>query len=176
VALAARSLCGAAAARPWRLITGPYCPPEVQAELTAAVATLPRLGDRPAVVIEAFRDDFVQVLRGAALSISQAGYNTVLDLVQSGVPGVVVPYEGSGDEQPLRARLLAERGLLMVVEERALTPARLAAAMGAALDAPGFPASVQLDLDGAGRSAEILAELVDAVAVARRAGVPGGQP
>jgi predicted glycosyltransferase len=166
-ALAARTLSPAAAAYPWRLVTGPYCPDDLRAELTAEVARLPRLGDRPAVLVETFRDDFVPLLRRAALSVSQAGYNTVLDLVQSRVPAVVVPYEGSGDEQPLRARLLAERGLLLVVEARTLTPARLATALEAALATPGFPAAASLDLEGAARSATILGGLVDDVAAAR---------
>ncbi|HEV8672403.1 MAG TPA: glycosyltransferase [Methylomirabilota bacterium] len=166
-ALAARRLCPAAAARPWRLLTGPYLPPAERAALDAEAAGLPAVAGQPAVTVETFRDDFASVLRGAALSVSQAGYNTVLDVVRSGVRAVVVPYEGSGDEQPLRARLLAARGLLVVVEERALTPAGLAAAMETALTRPDFPAPATLDLDGATRSATIVASLVDGVVAAR---------
>jgi predicted glycosyltransferase len=81
-----------------------------------------------------------------------------------------VPYEASGDEQPLRAGLLAARGLLDVVSEADLTPARLAAAMDAALDRPGFPAPVRLDLAGAARSVTILRELADGVRAARAQG------
>jgi hypothetical protein len=39
--------------------------------------------------------------------------------------------------------------------------------MANALTAPGFPAPSRLDLDGASRSARILAAMVDAVAAAR---------
>ena len=166
-ALAARALAPTAAARPWRLITGPYLPPEMAGALTAQARAVGTLGDRPAVVVEGFRDDFPALLAGAALSVSQAGYNTVLDVVRSGVRAVVVPYEGSGDEQPLRARLLAERGVLMWVPAGELTPSRLAAAMEAALVTPGFPAASRLDLDGAPRSADIVRGLVDGVAAAR---------
>jgi predicted glycosyltransferase len=166
-ALAARARCPEAAARPWRLLAGPYLPPAERAALEAEAAVLPPLAGRPAVVVETFRDDFPALLRGAALSVSQAGYNTVLDVVRSGVRAVVVPYEGSGDEQPLRARLLAERGLLRVLPEGDLTADRLAAAMAEALAAPGFPAPARLDLDGARRSVRVLAAMVDAVAAAR---------
>jgi predicted glycosyltransferase len=172
-ALDARALAPTAARHPWRLITGPYCPPERQAELSARAAAAGRIGDRPGVVVETFRDDFPALLRGATLSVSQAGYNTVLDVVGSGVPAVVVPYEGSGDEQALRAHLLAERGVLLVVPAGALSPARLAAAMEAALTTPGFPAPARLALDGASRSATILGALVDEVAGARAAAHPG---
>jgi predicted glycosyltransferase len=168
-ALAARALCPAAGALPWRCLTGPYLPEESRADLAARAAALAPVDGRPTVVFETFRDDFPSLLRGAALSVSQAGYNTVLDIVASGVRAVVIPYEGSGDEQPLRTRLLAERGLVKMVEEADLTPARLAQAMGEALAAPGFPAPARLDLDGLTRSVEIVGRLVDKVAAARRA-------
>lgn len=171
-ALAARALCPAAAALPWHCLTGPYLPEESRADLAARAADLAPVGGRAAVVFETFRDDFPTLLRGAALSVSQAGYNTVLDIVASGVRAVVVPYEGSGDEQPLRTRLLAERGLLKVVEEADLTPAKLAQAMDEALTAPGFPAPGRLDLDGLTCSVEMVGRLVDGVAAARPAGRP----
>lgn len=164
-ALAARVLAPTAAARPWRLVTGPYLPVELLGPLEAQARAA-------GVVVERFREDFPALLAGAALSVSQAGYNTVLDIVRSGVPAVVVPYEGSGDEQPLRARLLAQRGVLLLVPAAGLTPARLAAAMEAALTTPGFPAAADLDLAGAPRSAKILAALVDEVAAARAAQGP----
>lgn len=168
-ALAARSLCSAAEALPWRLITGPYVSDPVRADLEALSASLGPVAGRPAVVLETFRNDFPALLRGAALSVSQAGYNTTLDVMSSGARAVVVPYEGSGDEQPLRARILEERGLLKVVPEGELSPVRLAAAMQAALTTPDFPAPACLDLNGATRSVEILKELVDEVIGARQA-------
>ncbi len=161
-ALAARPMCQAAAALPWRLITGPYLPEEVWADLERRTAGL------GSVALERFRDDFPSLLKGAALSVSQAGYNTLLDLVVSRVRAVVVPYEGSGDEQPLRARILAERGLVKVIPEGDLTPERLAEDMQEALETPGFPAPARLDLKGASRSVEILQALVDEVMTARR--------
>ena len=169
-ALAAWPLTGAARTRPWRLVTGPYLPEAARAELTGQARRLPVREGRPAVVVEAHRPQLGAHLAGAALSVSQAGYNTVLELVAHRVRAVVVPYEGSGDEQPLRAGLLAARGLLDVVPEAELTPARLAAAMDAALERPGFPAPVHLDLRGAARSVEILAELAAGVRTARGQG------
>ena len=166
-ALAAWPLTTAARARPWRLVTGPYLPEPIRAELVEQARTLPERADGPAVVVEAHRPELGAYLGGAALSLSQAGYNTVLELVAHRVRAVVVPYEGSGDEQPLRAGLLAARGLLEVVPERELAPARLATAMDAALGRPGFPASVRLDLGGAARSVAILSELAAGVRAAR---------
>jgi predicted glycosyltransferase len=169
-ALAAWPLTTAARARPWRLVTGPYLPAAVRADLERVARALPARDGRPAVVVESYRSDLGAHLGGAALSVSQAGYNTVLELVAHRVRAVVVPYEGSGDEQPLRAGLLAERGLLAIVPERELTPAHLAAAMDTALGRPGFPAPVRLDMDGATRSVEILAGLAAGVRAARAQG------
>jgi predicted glycosyltransferase len=166
-ALAAWSLTTAARTRPWRLVTGPYLPEAIRAELVQQARALPGRAGGPAVAVEAHRPDLGAHLGGAALSVSQAGYNTVLELVAHRVRAVVVPYEGSGDEQPLRAGLLAARGLLEVVPERELTPARLAAAMDIALARPGFPAAARLDLDGAARSVAILGELATGVRTAR---------
>jgi predicted glycosyltransferase len=166
-ALQAWALTTAARQHPWRLVTGPYLPEPVRAELDRAARAFPTRDGRPAVVVEAHRPDLGAHLAGAALSLSQAGYNTVLELVAQGVRAVVVPYEGSGDEQPLRAGLLAARGLLEVVREAELTPARLAAAMDTALGRPNFPAPIRLDLGGAARSVAILAELAAGVRAAR---------
>jgi predicted glycosyltransferase len=166
-ALDARPLAPDVARLPWRILTGPYLDADTRRELETRAAALGRLGGRPAVVVESFREDFPALLRRAALSVSQAGYNTVLDLLQSRVRAVVVPYEGSGDEQPLRARLLAERGVLDVVPAAECTPPRLAAAMAAALTRPDFPAPAPVDLAGATRAAALLGEMLDGVATAR---------
>lgn len=173
-ALAARPLCPSASRRRWRLFTGPYLPADQRAELEARVAALPG-GDDPPVVLETFRSDLPSLLHGAAVSVSQAGYNTVADVLASGVRAVVVPYGGSGDEQPVRATVLAARGLVKVVPEAELSPARLAAAVEDALTAPGFPPPVRLDLRGAVHSATVIGALVDRVLAARQAGRAAGR-
>ena len=110
------------------------------------------------VIVERFRNDFTLRLRNCVLSVSQAGYNTVLETLQARARAVVVPFAGVAEsEQTLRANLLAERGLLEVVEEAALTPATLAAAIDRAAARPR-PAPGAIDLDGARRSAELLHE------------------
>lgn len=110
------------------------------------------------VIVERARNDFTLRLRNCVLSVSQAGYNTVLETLQAGARAVLVPFAGGGEsEQTLRARLLAERGLVHVVEEDVLTPATLAAAIDRAAAGPR-PAPGGIDLDGARRSAQLLRE------------------
>jgi hypothetical protein len=60
-----------------------------------------------------------------------------MEVLAAGCPAVVVPYAGGLEtEQSLRCRLLAERGLLRVVDEAGLDPATLLAAVQRALEAP----------------------------------------
>jgi predicted glycosyltransferase len=108
------------------------------------------------VIVERFRKDFTQRLRNCVLSVSQAGYNTVLETLQTRTRAVLVPFAAGGEsEQTLRATLLAERGLVQMVQEAALTPATLAAAVDRAAARPR-PAPGAIDLGGARRSAELL--------------------
>jgi predicted glycosyltransferase len=72
--------------------------------------------------------DLCGELSGAAVSISQAGYNTCLDVLRAKVPAILVPFaKESEDEQRKRALRLEHLGAVKVVEQNDLTPARLAA-------------------------------------------------
>jgi predicted glycosyltransferase len=95
--------------------------------------------------------------------VSQCGYNTALDLIRAGIPAVVAPLVEDGDEEPRRAGRLAELGLVSVVGRDELDGPHLAAAILAARDTP--PATSAIELDGANRSVEILAEYEHTLAV-----------
>jgi predicted glycosyltransferase len=134
--------------RVWRFLAGPNF------KAFEELKTCARAG----VIVERARNDFTLRLRNCVLSVSQAGYNTVMETLQARARAVLVPFAaGAESEQTLRAKLLAERGLVEVVEEAALSPARLAAAVDRAAAAPR-PAPGAVDLGGARRSAELLAE------------------
>ena len=109
------------------------------------------------IALERARADFTTLLANCELSVSQAGYNTLMEIVQARARCVVVPFAGGHEtEQTLRARCFAERGLLELVEESALTPGALAAAIDRAARKPR-PAPGAIDLDGARRSAALIA-------------------
>jgi len=132
--------------RPWRLMAGPHLPAAEIAAVTDAADAVADGGIR----FGANSDRFADMLRNCLLSVSHAGYNTTLDLLATRCRSVVVPVEGADrleTEQPLRARLLAERGVWQVVPEDALTPENLAVAIDQALDAPP-PPDLPLGLDG----------------------------
>jgi predicted glycosyltransferase len=157
-AVGRRLLESALAARPQTLLRG--APWRLLAGINAADADLRALArDAGAgVIVERSRDDFKSLLAGAALSISQAGYNTVAELLQARVRSVLVPFAaGDEAEQTLRARLLAEHGAAVLLEERALSAHSLADAVNRAARGPQ-PRAGLVDLDGARRSAELLKE------------------
>lgn len=150
-ALAARALSGQSGAR-WRLLAGPDLPAGTVAELTAAAPE----GVPGDVIVEPARPDFPSLLSRCRLSISQAGYNTVMDVVRAGCRAVFVPFAAAGEtEQTRRAELLAARGHCLVVPEAGLTPQRLARAVDDAMAAPPPPRAA-LALDGARTAAVLL--------------------
>ncbi len=152
-ALEARALSPLATV-PWRVLIGDNLPEARFAVLAAAAP--------PGVTVERSRPDFLALLAAARLSISQAGYNTTLEVLAAGTPAVVVPFAaGSETEQTLRARLLEERRRLVVVEETGLTPASLAAGIARALALPP-PPPLPLRLDGAAETARQLLALAAA--------------
>lgn len=154
-ALAARPLSPLAAA-PWRLLAGPNLPED---EFRAIAASAP-----PGVAVERARSDFVALLCRARLSISQGGYNTLMEVLASGVPGVVVPFAGGNEtEQTQRAGALAAQGLIAIVEEDRLDPARLAAGIARALALGGSGGVAPFRLDGAEETARHLVARLEAV-------------
>lgn len=129
----------------WCIITGPNFP---SPDRVALEAKLPA-----GIVLATFRADFPGLLAGARLSISQAGYNTVCDILRARCPAVLIPFaEGGETEQSDRARRLAKLGLAAVVQEDQLTPESLADAIAAA----PVPGAALLNLDGAAETARIL--------------------
>ena len=135
----------------WRLLTGPNLP---AAEFAALAAGLP-----DGVIVERYRDYFAQMLRRCRVSVSQAGYNTVLDIIGAGAPAVLVPFaEMRETEQTLRAKRLAQRGVVEMLPPAALSPDRLGDAIERAIRR--HPATLALDTNGAGRTAVIISDMV----------------
>lgn len=132
---------------PWRILVGRGV---AEADFTALCARAPA-----GVTLERSRPDFRTLLGAAALSISQAGYNTVMDVVASGPRAVFVPfYEERQSEQALRAQRFADRFGYHHLAEAELTPERLAGAVEQAMATA--PRAAAINLDGARMSAELL--------------------
>ncbi len=133
----------------WRILVGPNTPPQVIEHLN----TSPNDGG---VVIEPNRQDFLTLLCNCFVSVSQAGYNTVMDVLRTGVRAVLVPFEGEGEtEQRLRAQKLQQLGIAEVVIESTLSPPTIAEAVDrSASKSP--PQPNRFNLDGAAGAAQFV--------------------
>jgi predicted glycosyltransferase len=117
--------------------------------------------DAPAhATVERARPDFRALLARAELSVSQAGYNTVVDVLRAGVRPVLVPFEaGNETEQRLRAETLKALDLAEIVPEAELSPEHLIAAIARALSRPAM-GTPPVSLDGARGSVVITERLL----------------
>ncbi len=146
-ALAARPLSKARDAH-WRLLVS-------RQEEATAIAELQQMAG-PNTTVEPVRPDFPTMLRHCLLSISKAGYNTVMETLNCGARAVVVPLTvGFESEQALRADLLSQRGLLQYLPEPKATPRTLADAIDRALAAPR-PDPTTIHMNGAEETARLV--------------------
>jgi predicted glycosyltransferase len=119
-----------------------------------------RLANGEGIVIEPARPDFITLLHNATLSISQAGYNTVIETVCCADRAVLVPFGSEREtEQSDRAELLAERGMLAVVPPGTLSADTLADAVRRALAGPSIRSFPPCDAGGAFASSALLHRL-----------------
>ena len=149
VALGARAR-SALGAGPWRLIAGAHL---ADSAFTALRARLP-----DGVALQRERKELAALLANSLLSVSQAGYNTVLEGLRFRKPMVLVPFETATEmEQRTRAERLVQLDLAEVVWESELTPPRLAGAIDRAVQRrpDRWPS---LALDGAGQTAQLVAQ------------------
>ena len=137
-----------------KVIAGPFLPEQSWQSLCAAAR------GREGVRVVRTVPDLYDEMRAAAASVSQCGYNTTLDILQSGVPALVVPFsDGSEDEQMKRAERLERLGAVRVLDQQEMNVTRLADEIRALLRfTPQAPA---LDLNGARNSARILEGLLE---------------
>jgi predicted glycosyltransferase len=111
------------------------------------------------VHVRRFAAEFPTLLRGSALSISRAGYNTCVALLRSRTPAVLAPDPVMSDQE-YRAQRFARLGLASVVEGDPPAEEALAAAIRSALASP--PARHDFDLDGVARTGARIAEWITA--------------
>jgi len=112
------------------------------------------------VTVERFRPDFTRLLAQAQVSVSQAGYNTVSDVLQARCHAVLIPYSAHGEtEQSDRAMRLQRLGLAAVLAESSLSGDKLASAISPMLSPDYSLATATIDTAGAAGTGKILRKL-----------------
>jgi predicted glycosyltransferase len=135
----------------WRLLSGPNLS---EPEFRRLAERLPE-----GITLERYRSDFPQMLRLCRVSVSQAGYNTMLDVLAAKAAAVVVPFAaGQETEQSLRAERLAAHGIVELVREDELSPERLAFAIDRAIRKGR--GTVAMDMGGARRTAALITKMI----------------
>lgn len=105
----------------------------------------------------------LEILKHAALVITHAGLNTVLESLSEGVPMVAVPL---GNDQPGVAARLKARGAGLVIPRRRLNPARLRQAVKLVLQDAGYRNAARAlqetirHLEGPDRAADLIEQVL----------------
>lgn len=132
----------------WRILVGGG---DADVRIKAIKATAPAN-----VILNAARPDFRQMLRHAKASVSMCGYNTALDVLQTQVPAVFIPFDAGGEvEQTLRAKALGALPGIQVVLSDALTPNALIAALDS-VSKDHSTETPRFGFDGARRTVQII--------------------
>lgn len=140
--------------RRWRLLVGGQ---DAKARIEEMEKTV---RDAP-VLLEPVRPDFRQMLPQAAASVSMCGYNTALDILQSGTPAVFIPFDdGNEVEQSLRARTLADLPAIDVIASKDLNGDLLAETVNRVISSNPRVVSDQ-GFNGAAQSVQITKTLLE---------------
>lgn len=131
--------------RPWHLLVG------------GGADRVARYADRGLsnLTVEGLRPDFRTLLSSAAVSINLVGYNTALDILQSGTPSLLVPFDdGNEVEQSIRADALKQLSGVIVRKAGELNGRTLASDLETLIAAGPRPARLQ-NMDGAARTVQL---------------------
>jgi predicted glycosyltransferase len=100
------------------VISGPLMPPLLRAEMAAVASSL-------GVEFETFVTNMVPYIARADVVVSMGGYNTTMEILTHAKRALIIPRVGGRDDQLLRARRLADLGLIDFLETTELTPLKL---------------------------------------------------
>ena len=136
-----------------QMFTGPFAPDDVFNRMQAAANRCPNL------TVERYTPDLLTYMAKADLSISMAGYNTTLNVLQTGVRAMLLPFTGNDDqEQRLRSKRLESLGIVRVIDPDQLNPTLLAHRILDSLNTQ--PARPSFSLRGVETTAARIKELV----------------
>ncbi|PSN18846.1 glycosyltransferase [filamentous cyanobacterium CCP5] len=119
------------------LVTGPFMPPDLQAQIQAQGAQNPQLR-----VVD-YVEEPALLFPMADRVVAMGGYNTTCEILSFQKKALLVPRVKPRQEQWIRAQRLAARGLIDVLHPQQLTPA----AISDWLHQPCYPSSANIDLN-----------------------------
>jgi len=132
----------------WRILIGPNLDKSVVKKLEQTATS--------GIIVEPNRADFRELLSNCLVSVSQGGYNTVMDVLRTNVRSVMVPYVLEREiEQVQRVKNLATLNRVQLIEEKNLTADLLAKAVD---DSQSLSVNEmnQINVNGAKNSVKVL--------------------
>jgi predicted glycosyltransferase len=135
------------------VLTGPLMP-------EPDVARLRAIGKRVGGRVHRFADDLQAKLARSTIVVGMAGYNTVCDVLSFRRPAVIVPRPGPSGEQPIRAQIMAKRGLATALPLSQCTSSELARVVLPLFEETTYPEAELPDLHGVERAVDALLELM----------------
>ncbi|MBX2830657.1 MAG: glycosyl transferase [Rhodospirillales bacterium] len=149
LAIAARQYSETYAHEPWDIVAGPHFPDD---HFDALLKVMPE-----GMVLHRFLPDFRERMGRASVSVSQAGYNTLMDVLSTQTPAVMVPFaQGGESEQTERAEILSKEGVISLLDLDGLSAQSLAKQ----IDGARRPSDFTIALNGAQKTAMIIAEMI----------------
>ncbi len=136
------------------IITGPLMDADVKHRIRNQAKKIQPIGS---IKVQRFHRNIPALLQQVDAVVSMAGYNSCAEILQSGVPAVLLPRSFPRREQLIRATRMAELGWVAVLPEVDLDPQRLFKAVELALATPrrNHP---EADLNGLSRLCHIILE------------------
>lgn len=119
-------------------------------------------GNLDDAIITEFTDDLASYIDASQAIVCMGGYNTICEVLSLGKKAIVVPRVNPVKEQWIRARKMADFGLLKTIHPEDLTRELLANVLIDELEIEGksLPPVSRLDLDGLPRISQAIVTLV----------------
>ena len=130
-----------------QLFAGPYLDDDRYEQLLASCSS--------SIRVQRFSQSFVNWLAAADVSISMAGYNTSMNVLATGTPSLMYPFD-QNQEQRMRIERLCETHDITLIEQADLVPEKLSELILMKCARARFVSRV--NLDGAQQTAEIIEE------------------
>jgi predicted glycosyltransferase len=111
------------------IITGPFMPVELIADLER------RAGRLPVHMLEAVTDS-TSYISAADLVIAMAGYNTSVEILRNKTPAILIPRAGPSAEQRTRASIFAAKHWVDTIDPDEVSPENLAECISSHLKNP----------------------------------------
>lgn len=144
-----------------RIFTGPFMPEDKVQQLRQLA------GERSNIQIETYTLQLLQYMKTADIALSLSGYNTIMNILSTGVRAIVVPigHEKQDQEQLVRTQKLENLGLVDCILPEHLTASHLAQKILSGLNKNQSLRKCKFDLHGAETTSFVLKDYLSRRAV-----------